>query len=90
MGVIVRQKVKGKGNPWWVFVAHNNKRISRMIGEKKAAEEVANKIQARLALGEFDIDEEKRDREKDRAHAQRVCGFLAEHYCAGDVQGVDR
>ncbi len=30
-----------------------------MIGDKKAAEDVASKIQARLALGEFDIDIEK-------------------------------
>ena len=51
MGVTVRQKIPGKGNPWWVFVAHNNKRTSRMVGDKEAAEEVASKIQARLALG---------------------------------------
>jgi len=57
MGVTVRQKMKGKGNPWWVFVAHNNKRTSRMVGDKKAAEEVAGKIQARLQLGEFDFEE---------------------------------
>ena len=60
MGVTVRQKMKGKGNPWWVFIAHNNKRTSRMIGDKKAAEEVAGKIQARLQLGEFDFEEQKR------------------------------
>jgi hypothetical protein len=59
MGVTVRQKMKGKGNPWWVFVAHNNKRTSRMVGDKKAAEEVAGKIQARLQLGEFDFEEQK-------------------------------
>ena len=35
MGVTVRQKVKGKGEPWWVFVAHNNKRTSRMVGEQE-------------------------------------------------------
>ena len=53
MGVTVRQKVKGKGEPWWVFVAYNNKRTSRMVGDKKAAEDVASKIRAKLQLGEF-------------------------------------
>ena len=37
MGVRVRQKIKGKGNPWWVFVSHNGKRTSRKVGDKKAA-----------------------------------------------------
>ena len=38
MGVRVRQKVKGKGNPWWVFISHNGKRTSRKVGDKKYAE----------------------------------------------------
>ena len=41
MGVKVRQKIKGKGNPWWVFVSHNNQRTSKMVGSKAAAEKVA-------------------------------------------------
>lgn len=57
MGVIVRQKVKGKGNPWWVFVSYNGKRTSKKVGDKKAAEEVASKIRAKLKLGEFDFEE---------------------------------
>lgn len=61
MGVTVRQKTPGKGNPWWVFVAHNGKRTSRMIGAKGAAEDVAIKIQAKLALGEFDFEEGKKE-----------------------------
>jgi len=59
MGVTVRQKIEGKGKPWWVFIAHNNKRTSRMIGDRKAAEEVASKIRARLELGEFNVESEK-------------------------------
>jgi hypothetical protein len=54
MGVIVRQKVAGQGNPWWVFVAHNGKRTSRRVGVKSAAELAAAKIEAKLTLGEFD------------------------------------
>jgi integrase len=57
MGVTVRQKVKGKGNPWWVFVAHNGKRTSRMVGKKSAAEETAAQIQAQLALGQFAFED---------------------------------
>jgi len=34
MGVKVRQKLKGKGKPWWVFISHNGKRTSRKIGDK--------------------------------------------------------
>ncbi len=59
MGVRVRQKVKGKGNPWWVFISHNGKRASRKVGDKKAAEEVASTIRAKLHLGEFGFDDSK-------------------------------
>ena len=59
MGVRVRQKIKGKGNPWWVFISHNGKRTSRKVGDKKAAEEVASTIRAKLQLGEFGFEEPK-------------------------------
>jgi len=59
MGVRVRQKVKGKGNPWWVFISHNGKRASRKVGDKKAAEEVASTIRAKLQLGEFCFEDKK-------------------------------
>ena len=51
MGVRVRQKVKGKGNPWWVFISHNGQRASRKVGDKKAAESVASELRAKLKLG---------------------------------------
>jgi integrase len=59
MGVRVRQKVRGRGKPWWVFVSHNGKRTSRKVGDKKAAEEVASTIRAKLKLGEFDFEDPK-------------------------------
>jgi len=59
MGVKIRQKVKGKGNPWWVFISHNKQRTSRKVGSKKAAEDVATKIEAKLKLGEFSFEEKK-------------------------------
>jgi len=51
MGVTTREKIKDSGI-WWVFVAHHGKRTSRKVGDKKAAEEVARKIQAKLTLDE--------------------------------------
>jgi len=59
MGVKVRQKEKGKGNPWWVFITHNGKRASRKVGDKKAAETVASEIRAKLQLGEFGFEDPK-------------------------------
>ena len=58
MGVRVRQKQQG--GPWWVFVTHQGRRTSRQIGDKKAAQTVAAKIQAKLALGEFEFGEPDR------------------------------
>ena len=57
MGVTVRQKIGGKGKPWWVFVAHNGKRTSRQVGDKEAAEDVASNIRAKLQLGEFEFEQ---------------------------------
>jgi len=59
MGVIVRQKIKGKGKPWWVFISHNGKRTSRKVGSKSSTQEVAGKIEAKLSLGDFNFEEEK-------------------------------
>ena len=56
MGVTVRQKVKGRGKPWWVFVAHNGKRTSKQVGDKEAAEKVASAIRARIKKGDFGIE----------------------------------
>jgi integrase len=60
MGVTVRQKVKGKGQPWWVFISGNGKRTSRKVGDKKAADAVASKIRAKLQPGEFGFVQKKR------------------------------
>ncbi|MFH2074495.1 MAG: N-terminal phage integrase SAM-like domain-containing protein, partial [Pseudomonadota bacterium] len=60
MGVTVRQKAKGKGQPWWVFVSHNGKRTSRQVGDKKATEAVASQIRAKLQLGQFGFEEKRK------------------------------
>ena len=59
MGVQVRQKLKGKGKPWWIFISHNGKRASRKIGDKTAAEAVASQIRIKLQAGEFGFEEKK-------------------------------
>jgi integrase len=53
MGARVRQK----NGVWWVFVHHDGKRTSKKVGDKKAAEVVAAKIQAKLVLGDEKIFE---------------------------------
>lgn len=58
MGVKVREKIRGSGQ-WWIFVNHEGKRTSRKIGGKRAAQAVAAKVQAELALGQFNIKPER-------------------------------
>ena len=58
MGVRVREKPKDSGI-WWVFVNHQGRRKSKKIGSKEAAREVARKIEARLVLGELNVEKMK-------------------------------
>jgi integrase len=60
MGVTVRQKEKGRGKPWWVFIAHNGERKSIKVGDRTAAEALAGKIQEKLKAGELQIAPEKK------------------------------
>ena len=56
MGVQVREKPKGSG-VWWVFINHQGKRRSKKIGnDEKLAKEVAEKIKAKLVLGELKVE----------------------------------
>ncbi|RLB81390.1 MAG: hypothetical protein DRH17_09320 [Deltaproteobacteria bacterium] len=55
MAVTVREKIRGSGI-WWVFISHNGIRKSKKIGpDKRLAQEVAKKIEARLVLGDFGL-----------------------------------
>lgn len=59
MGVKVREKVEGS-REWWIFISHNGNRKARKIGhDKRLAQEVAKKIEAKLALGEFKFEDER-------------------------------
>lgn len=52
MGVRVREKVKGSGE-WWIFIDHKGKRKAKKVGrDKRLANEVAKKIEAKLTLGD--------------------------------------
>lgn len=52
MGVIVREKVKGAG-VYWVFINHDNKRKSQMIGSRPAAVQMKKKIELQIAQGKW-------------------------------------
>ena len=58
MGVKVREKVKGSGE-WWIFINHKGKRRSKKIGDKRAANTVKRKVEARLAKGDMGMIRDK-------------------------------
>ncbi len=56
MGVTVREKYQGSG-VWWVFISHKGKKTSKRVGPNRdTADDVAEKIRAKLLLNEFDIE----------------------------------
>jgi integrase len=58
MAVKVRERTKGSGI-YWIFIDHQGKRKSKKIGrDKRLAQEAAKKIEAKLALGEFELDKQ--------------------------------
>ena len=59
MGVKVRERPKGSG-VWWVVIDHQGKRKSKKIGnDKRLANEIAKKIEAKLTLGDLDLEANK-------------------------------
>src|SRR3990172_6969838 len=56
-------KVKWYRGAWWVDVQEDGKRKKKRVGptkaDKRLAEDLAKKIQAKLVLGEFAVSEEK-------------------------------
>ncbi len=59
MGVTVRQKRKGKGQPWHVFIHRNRTIRSKRVGDKKVAEAVAGKLRKKLLSGQLGLGEAK-------------------------------
>jgi integrase len=54
MGVTVRERPEGSG-VWWVFINHAGRRKAKKIGKEKTALDVAEKIKARLVLGDVGV-----------------------------------
>ncbi len=70
MGVKVREKPKGSGI-WWVFINHQGKRKAKKVGrDKRIALEAAKKIEAKLVLGDLDIEKDKLDSPNFREYAE--------------------
>jgi integrase len=78
MGVKVRQK-DGK---WYVFINHNSQRKAKCVGDKRAAEEVRRKLEAKLTLGEFKL-EEKAPLPTFAAYTERWLQTYAHIHCRG-------
>jgi hypothetical protein len=53
-------KVRERNGAWWIFINHHGQRKAKRIGAgapgKKAAQQVAQQIAARLALGRTAFD----------------------------------
>ena len=74
MGVTVRQKHKGRGKPWWVFVHTNGRIRSKQVGDKRAAEALASAMRRKLKAGEFSVEAGRRTNTTPRF------GDYAKHY----------
>lgn len=59
MGVKVKEKIRGSG-VWWLFIDHNGKRKAKKIGRNKnVALDVAKKIEAKLTLNDFNMNNDE-------------------------------
>ncbi len=58
MGVQVREKPKDSG-VYWVFINHHGRRKAKRVGDEKTARGVAEKINAKLVLGDFRFEEKE-------------------------------
>jgi len=52
-----KQSLKGVREDWWLFIDHAGKKKAKKMKSKDAAEKVAKKADAKLALGEFNIED---------------------------------
>lgn len=48
-------RVRKRNGAWWVFICYHGQRRAKKVGTREAAERVKREIEARLALGDFDI-----------------------------------
>jgi integrase len=60
MGVKIREKPKGSG-VWWIFIDHHGMRRAKKIGkDKKMANQIRKKIEAKLVLSEMNVLKRKK------------------------------
>src|SRR5215831_19630079 len=56
---------------WWVFITHRGVRRAKRVGDRRAAEEVASKVRARLQLGDLSVLEPAGESLTLQAYAER-------------------
>jgi len=57
MGVLVRERPEGSGI-YWVYINHKGKRKAQKVGDKKAANTIARRVEERLASGDLGLFQE--------------------------------
>ncbi len=83
-------KVKQHKGAWWVFVDHKGKRKAKRVGtSKRAAEQVAEKIQAKIALGQFEIVDQKTTRPFDEYFRNWLDTYARAHCKDSTVAGYE-
>jgi integrase len=76
-------KVKKYRGAWWIFVHHRGRRWKRRVGKsKRAAEDAAQQIEARLVLGELGA-------EPPDVKPAVPFGSLAEQWLTSEIEGTD-
>ena len=53
--------MRKRNGTWWIFVNYHGRRKAKKVGTRKAAEKVKREIEARLALGDFGILEDRKE-----------------------------
>ncbi len=90
MGVAVRQKVKGCGNPWYIFI-HNERKIrSKKIGDKKSAEAVAAKLRKKLLAGRLKLDDGKANTPRFGQYAQHYLRTFSQIVKCNTLRGYEK
>jgi integrase len=82
MGVRIRQK-DGK---WYVFINHHGRRKAKCVGDKRAAEAVKRKLEAKLTLRDFKLDEPPAF-PTCGAYVERWLGTYADIHCRETTAG---
>ena len=89
MGVKVREKTKGSGI-WWIFIDHRGRRKAKKIGkDRKVAESIAKKVEAKLVLGDMGLVENKTDKAATFEEGKALLESQVFDVAILDIMGVD-